>query len=146
MARSRRDLVVVQRGPRRVDEIVCRAVDQPQSAKASDRVERVRPADVFASAVTDKLIDCPRALIVWVEESDHDAPIVRVVRLDRWVRLLLHRKVLPFGATVPGQLALSPGPISRMPPNLRQPASHINEFRYSFRRTLLVGPVWASRR
>jgi hypothetical protein len=142
MARSRRDLVVVQGGACGEHEAVRRLVDQPGSDEPCDRFDGVLRGRTGVRAVADKLVHRPRALIVRVDQPDHHAPVVTVVRLDHWVRLLLHRKVPPFGATAPGQFALSLGPISRMQPTLDAPGNALNQFCYSFRRSLLGSVPW----
>jgi hypothetical protein len=86
MARSRHDLVEVQRRPRGEDKAVRRAVDQPDADKPRDRVQRVLAGSTGVGAITDKLIDRPRPLVVRVKEPVHHSPVVHVVRLDSGIR------------------------------------------------------------
>ncbi len=141
IARSPHDLVEIQRGAGREDQPVARAVDQAFVREAFDRVERVLSLRLRARLAADKLVHRPRPLIVLAEEPDHNAPLVPRVILGRLVRLLLHRKVLPFGATAPGQFTLSLGPISRMQPTLDFRGDGRKGFRQGFRQRLLGVPV-----
>lgn len=108
---SGHDLVEVQGGARGVDEIVARAVDQPDSTQPHEGVVRVFRRDVFVGAVADKLAHRLRPLIVRVEQPMQDAPIVGVVRFDRWVRLLCGHGAGPPCSRSRRQLALSSGPL-----------------------------------
>jgi hypothetical protein len=136
LPQSGSDLINVQRGTCREDEAVRRAVDQPCSYKPGDRFESVLSADVLVRTVADKLIDRPRPLVVGVEEPVHDAPIVHVLGFYGWVRLLLHRKVPPFGATPPAVSAVR-GHFDREAATVSASRPSVNEFRYTFRQTLL---------
>lgn len=117
---SGRDLIHVQRGACREDEPIARLMDEPNATEPREGVVRVFRRDVFAGPVPDKLVHGPRPLIVRVDEPGHHAPVVHVVRLYCWVRLLLHRKVLPFGATPPAVTAVR-GHFDREAPNLSAP-------------------------
>lgn len=92
-----RDAVEVQRGARGEDEPVARLVDQPESTEPRQGVVRVFWADVVVGAVADKLIDRPGALIVGVEETVQNTPIVAVVGFFDSVRLLYGDGILCVG-------------------------------------------------
>jgi hypothetical protein len=126
----------MQRGACGEDEPVARLVDQPDATEPHEGIVRVFRRDVFAGAVADKLIDRPRPLVVGVEEPVHDAPIVHVLGFYGWVRLLLHRKVPPFGATPPAVSAVR-GHFDREAATVSASRPSVNEFRYTFRQTLL---------
>jgi hypothetical protein len=57
----------MQSGPCGEDKAVPCTVDQPDTDKSRDGVERVCGSRVVGRAITNKLIDRPRALIVRVD-------------------------------------------------------------------------------
>jgi hypothetical protein len=68
-----------------------------------DRAQAILP-------VADQLPDRPRPLVVFVEESDHDAPVVAGVAFGcRVVRLFLHWSFASFAGL--GRFAAVPGPL-----------------------------------
>lgn len=134
---SGHDLIHVQRGACGGHKAVGSEVDQPGTIEACDRVSCFLRAGVAVFAATNQLIDVPRSLIVWIKESAHYAPVVHVVRLNRWVRLCVYQDSPPCVAT-PGPFALSLGPIPRIRPKLDRRGKRRKQFRYPFRQALLV--------
>src|ERR1700722_3916967 len=86
--RSGHNLVVVQGRPRGEDELVACLMDQPDATEPHQGVVSVFGSDVAVGAVADQLVHGPRPLVVRVDQPGQDTPIVHVVRLDHWVRLL----------------------------------------------------------
>lgn len=106
MARSRCDLVVMERGACREHQPICGSVDQTGTDEPRDRVEGVLAGRLCVGAVADKLIDQPRPLVIFVvQEPDQDAPVVAGVVLGCClVTLFVHGSSPP----VPGPGRLPP--------------------------------------
>jgi hypothetical protein len=81
-------------------------VDQTGPLKSGysvDRAQAILP-------VADQLLDRPRPLVVFVQEPDHDAPVVAHVVLGCClVTLFLHRSFASFAG--PRAVAAAPGPL-----------------------------------
>jgi hypothetical protein len=125
----------VQSSTRREDKAV-KAMDQARTGEPAETVRSINRAFEHES----DLVLRPRSLRIVVQQNLKDCAVRLSILLGHTHRgrLGLHGSSRSF-ATPPAVRAVR-GHFDRDPANLTGPANRINEFRYSFRQTLLDTP------
>ncbi len=121
--------------PRGEHETIARHVDQPRPTKGMDEREGMIGFHLAANVLNRP----QRLTVLRLGQQIQDIALQFIERVQPVLRVILvvHGSYGSF-ATAGGQFALSPRPICMELPKLDDADRLVNEFRYSFRLTLLV--------